>query len=237
MMISGKNRIKSHMTLEYDFTGIRLLECSLIPVDWHVSVQVVALNPKKKSIEEAEFDSTIAYQKLFFWLDTNLPNVILVDVNSEDDLYLANLSSNIMLYCPGEPFDDVFIKLLHAKMVALSEGKLLIGEMELKGSDSTMKYSYALDEENYDLPETTKEYYTEGEARDSKPWWNRDDGFSFEFIRPPDVTISNEELFKDIVDPMIEFNRSIRDAADKHIGIVKEPARIVQVEKWIPKKV
>ena len=140
-----------------------------------------------------------------------------------------------MLYCPAEPYDDVIVQLLHSKMATLSDGNLLIGETRLKGSDMSVQYSFEPDAAGYNFPVTTEEYYTEGTARDEKPWWMRDDGFSFEFIRPEDTEISDEELFKDIVDPMDEFNKVINEM-DINIGI-KEPARIVQVEKWKPKKV
>jgi len=237
MMSIGKHRIKNHMTLEYDFTGMRLLSGSLVPVDWNLSINLVAVDKKGKSREDIEYRATIAYQKVFFWLDTNLPNIIAVDVGNEDDLYLANLSSNIMLYCPSEPYDDIIIRLLHSKLSVLVEGNLVVGEMKLKGSDMSVQHSYDCADGEYDLPSSTEEYYTEGKARDEIPWWVRNDGFCFELVRPDDTTVTDEELYKDIIDPLEEFDKIVRDETDKHIGIVREPARIVQVEKWRPKKI
>lgn len=235
MMQVGKHKIKNHMSMEYSFAGIRILSGGLTPVDWNISIDMVALDKKGKGGGDAEYNATVAYQKLFFWLDTNLPGIIAVNVEDADDLYIANLSSNIMLYCPVEPYDDIIVQLLHSKMVALADGHLLIGELRIKGSDMSVQYSFEPDVTGYNLPATTAEYYTEGTARDEKPWWMRDDGFSFEFIRPDDTDMTDEELFKDIVDPMSEFNKVVNEM-DINIGI-KEPARIVQVEKWKPKKV
>ena len=234
MMTIGKQRIKNHMSMEYYFTGIRILSGSLIPVDWHISVDMVAIGKKGKTTEDAEYNATVAYQKLYFWLETNLPGIIAVDVSNDDDLYLANLSSNIMLYCPAEPYDDVIVQLLHSKFTALADGNLLIGEVRVKGSDMSVRYSFEA-EGGYNLPDKTEDYYTEGVARDKKPWWMRNDGFSFEFIRPSNTEISNDELFKDIVDPLDEFNKVISEM-DSTMDM-REPARIVQVEKWKPKKV
>jgi hypothetical protein len=190
-----------------------------------------------KTKEESEYKAGIIYQKLYFWLDTNLPNVLLVDVNNEDDLYIANLSANIMMYCPDNPSDDVVIQLLHSKLSALAGSDLLVGQTQLKGSDTSLQYTFDCPDGDYALPGLTTEYYTEGTTRDEIPWWSRDDGFCFEFVRPTDVEITDEELFKDISDPMDEFDRIMAEVTDTHIGIVKEPARIVQVEKWKPKKV
>ena len=139
-----------------------------------------------------------------------------------------------MLYCPSEPYDDIIVQLLHSKLTALAEDNLFVGEVRIKGSDMSVQYSFEPDA-GYDLPTTTAEYYVEGIARDIEPWWMRNDGFSFEFIRPADTDITDDELFKDVVDPLDEFNKIIGEMSD-NIG-VKEPARIVQVEKWKPKKV
>lgn len=237
MIKKGKHLIKSHMTLTYDFTGIRILDGSLIPVDWSLSVDLVATGKPGKTREELEYNASVAYQKIYFWLDTNLPNIIVVDAGNVDDLYIANLSSNIMLYCPDMPSDDMIIQLLHSKIVALANGNLIVGEIHIKGSDTTLQYTFDCSDGNYELPESVEDYYTEGKTRDTYPWWDRDDGFCFEFVRPPESELANEELFKDIVDPLDEFHRWIKDTSDVHIGLTKEPAKIVQVEKWKPKKV
>lgn len=239
MMTIGKHRIKNHMSMEYDFAGIRILSGALIPVDWHLSIDLVALDKKGKStIEETEYNASLTYQKLFFWLETNLPNVIMVDVSNDEDLYIANLSANIMLYSPIMPYDDVIVQLLHSKLTVLAEGHLLVGEIRIKASDMSVQYSFSPDETGYSMPSTTEEYYIEGKTRDEKPWWLRNDGFSFEFVRPDETDITDEELYKDIVDPMTEFYRIIEDAtSEQTIGTVREPAQIVKVEKWKPKKV
>jgi hypothetical protein len=237
MMKRGKQVIRSYMTLEYVFTGIRLRECSLTPVDWALTINLIAQGRKGRTQQESEFKAGIAYQRLYFWLDTNLPNTIMVDVNKEDDLYIANLSSNIMMYCPGNPGDDIIIQLLHSKLSVLAGDELSIGEIHLSGSDTSIQYTFDSQDGIYGLPITTTEYYPEGIARDEIPWWSRNDGFCFEFIRPADVKITDEELFKDISDPMDEFERKMIEMSDTHIGLVKEPARIVQVEKWKPKTI
>jgi hypothetical protein len=225
------------MTLEYDFSGIRLQEGSLTPVDWKLTVDLVATGKKGKAREEVEYDASITYQKIYFWLDTNLPNIIAVDVNSEDDLYLANLATNIMMYCPGIPSDDLLTQLLHSKISILAGTDLLVGEIHLKGSDSTLHYTFDCSDGLYILPRTTAEYYPESATRDTIPWWMRNDGFCFEFARPEDNTQTDEELFGGITDPLEEFHRIMAEVSDSHIGLIKEPAKIIQVEKWKPRKV
>ncbi len=237
MIKKGRHIIKSHMTLEYDFSGIRLQDGSLTPVDWKLTVDLVATGKKDKSKEDVEYDAGVTYQKVYFWLDTNLPNVIAVDVGNPDDLYIANLTTNIMMYCPDYPGDDLLIQLLHSKISALASPELIVGEIHLKGSDTSLQYTFDSSDGSYMLPKTTSEYYKEGTARDKSPWWKRNDGFSFEFIRPDDCEQTDEEYFSGVVDPMEEFHRIMAEVNDTHVGVVREPAKIVQVEKWSPKKV
>lgn len=237
MMKHGKNIIRSYMTFTFDFSGIRIQNGYLTPVDWELSVNLIVRSLKNKSKEETEFKASIIYQRLYFWLDSNLQSVAMIDVGNENDLYIANLSSNITMYCPGNPSDDLIIQLLHSKLTALTGSELQISEISLKASDTSLQYTFDCLDGEYQLPLSTEEYYSEGRCRDEEPWWIRNDGFCFEFVRPENSEITDEEFFKDITDPMNEFERVISEMSDTHIGMVREPARIVQVEKWKPRKV
>ena len=237
MIKNGKTRIKSHMTMEYNFSGIRLQSGTLTPVDWNVTVDLLAVCKKGSSKEEVEYSASVTYQRIYFWLDTNLPNIILVNVTNEDDLYIANLSSNIMMFCPDVPSDDLLIQLIHAKISALADSNLLVGDIHLKGSDTSLQYTFDYNDSGYALPADTVDYYAEGVAKDLVPWWHRNDGFCFEFIRPKDTEQSDEELFGQIVDPMIEFQSFLDESINAGISVAKEPAKIIQIEKWKPRTI
>lgn len=237
-MKSGKYIIRSYMSMNYKFTGIRLQESTLTAVDWCLIINLVAKSGKVKKKEDEQRIASLAYQRIYFWLDSNLPGILAVDVENPDDMYIANLSSNIMMYCPGNPSDDLIIQLLHSKLSALAGDSLIIGEISLTGSDTSLKYTFDSDNGEYEIPDNTADYYSEGTARDTKAWWTRNDGFCYEFIRPAGIDIPDAELFRDINDPMDEFARMIAEINDNDVpGLMAEPARIVQVEKWKPKKV
>ena len=235
-MKKKKYLVKNYMTMDYSFAGVRIHDGFLVPVDWTMQLNIVAPTKTGKSKEDADYTAGFAYQKIYFWLDTNLPNVVMVDVNKEDDLYLANLSSNIMLYCPGPAGDDLIVQLLHSKISTLAGDDLIIGEINLKGSDSSLKYTFD-STDGYSLPTLTKDYYTGGVSKDENAWWIRNDGFCFEFIRPEDTEVSDEELFGGIQDPLDEFEKLMQENQDTGVNTVKEPARIIQVDKWKPRKV
>lgn len=235
MIRRGKQIIKNHMTLDYEYTGIRLQDGFLTPVTWKLDVNLIASEHKSQTKQDVENKAGLAYQKLYFWLETNLPGIVAVNATNEDDLYLANLTSNIVMLCPGNPGDDILIKLLHSKLSALSGNDLILSEITLRGSDTSLHYTYDCEDGDYGLPANTSDYCPESIIRDKEPWWTRDDGFCTEFLRPMEEKEQGEDSFSDIVDPMTEFFRIIEEV-DSHI-LVKEPAKIVQVEKWKPRKV
>lgn len=236
MMTVGRHKIRSHMALKYDFTGIRLQDSSLTPVQWTLKINLIAPDFKNKKKENIELQAALAYNRIYFWLDTNLPNVLMVDATNENDLYIANLSSNIPLYCPGDTGDDHLVQLLHSKISAIAGNFIIVGEIELKGSDTSSAYIFDSSDSGYEFPALTKDYII-GEIKHEIPWWNRNDGFCFEFIKMPISENQDEKSFIDIVDPMLEFERITKEESESYLGIIKEPAKIVQLEKWIPKKI
>lgn len=239
-MKRGKHQIKSHMTMEYNFSGIRLQDGMLTPVDWNMQVDLIATGKKGKTEEDVEQDAGIIYQKIYFWLEANLQGIVVVSTKNSEDLYIANLSSNIMMYCPDNPSDDMLIQLLHAKLTSLSTEDLVIGEIQLKGSDTSIRYTYDCLDGNYGLPTLVSEYFTDGPTQDDAPWWMRDDGFCFEFLKPDELDLTDEEkaVLAERVDPMDEFYRVVAELKNSAaIGVMREPAKIVKVEKWNPKKV
>lgn len=241
------------MSLDYEFTGIRLIDSSLTSVDWHLTANLIAKKKNGKSKEESEHDANISYQRLYFWLDINLPQIIMVDAMDDDDLYLSTLSSNVTMFCPGVPTDDLIVQLLHSKLSTLAGSNLLLGEITLKGSDTSISYTYDSSEEGYDLPLETKDYFGEkGIVRDTNAWWTRDDGFCSEIIHilpeiegvtldtnnaSESVTPDAKKYFEHVIDPMVEFDRVIVSEIGSHIGIMHDPAKIVQIEKWKPKTI
>lgn len=221
------------MSLDYEFMGIRLLGGSFMPVKWNITADIAAPDKKSRPREENEYNATLTYQKLFFWLETNLPNIIIVDATSEEDMKLANYASNIVMYCPGDAYDDVIVRLIHSKLSALAEDNLVIGKMQIQSSDMSVKYTFECLDGDYELPSTASHYFEFGETRHSEPWWERADGFCFEFVIPKDIGITPEEFFKDVIDPIDEFDKIIAESDTS----TKAPADIVKVERWKPKKI
>lgn len=221
------------MTLEYAFNGIRVIEDTLIPTKWKMKISLLGGGDVARAQgKDPDKSSSEAYQRLNYWLDLNLPNIIITDLNNEFGVFVANNSGNVMMYCPGEPADDLIIRLLHAKLTALCDNKLIIIAIQMKAKDVSASYTYTPNAGDYQLVATTKELYTQP-ALHEKPWWFRNDGFTFEFLLPEGSSETVDELFKDIFDPLNDFAADW-DEDEMEVEVELEPA---PVTKWKPKKV
>lgn len=233
----NNSEVKNYMTLKFAFNGIRIIDNSLDPVEWELSVNMVGVDVLEASQERIQELGSMAYQKVYYWLDSIMPGIVIVDVADEMGVNIANYVENMMMYCPGEPTDDVLIQLIHAKCTAIAGPHLRIGEMVLSSSDTSASYTYAGPDSfgQPSLPKKTGDYM-EQESMYSVPWWDRPDGFCFEFIRiEGDDETPLDELYGDVIDPLKEFEKSFNHR--KLELIPNEPAEIIHVEKWKPRKV
>jgi len=230
----GSKHINSYMGLKFEFAGVRILHEMLYSTRWSLEVNLVAVDCRKhKSTDAMQRQGNVAFQKLYFWLESVLPGVVLTNVNNPVSLSIAGSVENVMLFCPDEPTDDLFVRLLHSKLSAIAGDNLHIGEIKLNASDTTTTYTFCVDETGYHLPTTVKEYI-DLPSLYKKPWWVRDDGFSFEFLKKRGMKGKLTDLYAGLEDPLKEFEGLLVDGIP---DLITEPAEIIQVEKWKPKQV
>lgn len=234
----GKELVRSHMTINYEFPGIRVLDNGLQPTTWQLDMDVVAMEiGPDATAEKMQANGTMAFQKIFFWLDALMPGIVMVDPKNKGGMNIATTIDNAMLYCPGEPTDDILIQLFHSKLSAITEGVLFIGEMRLTSDDTSAKYTFSTTKKQYDLPKKVKNYCVL-DAMDTKPWWTRDDGLCFEKLKPD--SMSEEEIklaYASIEDPLDVFEEAYNVGMDVVFTPEEEdtaPAEILEVAKWQP---
>lgn len=224
--------MRSFMTMQHEFAGICLESGALFPNRWKISVDMVAYikaGTSDAEIAEASRLATLAYQKIQFWLNTSLDNIMLIDVTNQDDCLLAMHVENPGMFIPNATLtDDRLAQLLHAKMAALSEGHLVIGKISITSDQSALGYTFDPVDTGYTLPTTVSDYLTDTPTLHTTPWWHRNDGFCMEIPVGEDGKILVE-----VEDPLIHFDALVsEETADKPSA----PARILHVEKWSPKK-
>lgn len=217
MIKNSKYIVRNYKTLNFKFSGIRLHNKLLAPVDWDLSIDLVV--PNKNS--GPSVDNTLVFRKIYFWLEVNLHNILMVNVTHKEDFILSNEIDNLKLHCPDTTGDDLIVQLLCAKISALAAPHLTVGEIRLSASDSFLSYTFAQDTLSV-LPTLASDYCPYDHIADSIPWWNRDDGFTCDY---PYNALSQ------LTDPLDEFDQAIGKA---HNG---EIANIIHIDKWVPKTV
>jgi len=205
----SEESVTSYMTLECDFHGNRIIGRSLVPVTWNLTISLIGVEDSKLSTNENQTQITIAYQRLNFWLDSILDNVIVADRNDPvaEQLFVCQLD-NVIMHVPSEPTDDILCQILHAKMSALAGSSLIIGKITLKANDTRSSYMfYPVEESDYELPEASD--YVEGESVYDLPWWHRNDMDVHDISIPEGVT--KEELIEELSTAYIvdEFNKEM----------------------------
>lgn len=226
----------NYMTFSFSFKASRLQELFIIPTIFHATFDVVVIDDKNKSKEEVEKESFIELQKINYLFENILDNVIIFDASSEEDSIICDLLSNDKMFCPGKPTDDLIARMLHSKISQITKDIFLIGKFTLSTNDSSYKFTFQPGD--YSIPNLIAEYLPGVTTIHNTAWWYRNDGFIYELIKPEEFLGSNEEFFEICQDPMEDFNSLINDVFTTNVELnKKQPAKIVQVEKWKPKKV
>lgn len=231
--MKNKNFDTGFLTLKHEFVAFRFEDLYLEPIKFEISVELDTVIKKNTDLDILEKSLIKNHQKIYYWLDSVLQNSILVDVSNEEEVYAANILSNLMVYFPGKVNDFLFAKLLHSKLSALIDDIVNIGNISIKAEDSFLQYTYDGNDGNTDILISAEDYFRISKTKDKNPWWLRNDGFCFEIVRPDETDLTDDEIYHDLVDPLDEFEDIISDQLSER----KEPAKIIQIDKWKPKKI
>lgn len=236
--------VEAYMTIDYSFWGIRGYDGRLIPNKWDLVINLAGIDsPDAPDQAKYQLELAATYQKISYWLDYFFSNVILVSADNTDliDALDTIAVDNTCVTTPGEPTDDLLIKLIHAKISVLAGKHLLIGRLALKGTDSNSTFHFTNNSGGYNLPDVS--YIGEKPAH-KLPWWLRDDVDTYDMsladCDDDDVaeimeSIDTKQILADIVED-INKTLGITESDNKHSG----PAEVISInkkEEWIPKPV
>jgi hypothetical protein len=159
--------------LSHSFSAIRIIEETLIPTNWKVSIEIIG----EKSINS--FDFQLGLEKIKFWFMNMINQAIIFSADNEFAFKsLLDTSTNWPVSCPSTPTDDVLALVWHAKCSALAKDAFYIGNIKVT-SDTANNLSFIfVGDSEPDLP-TSKDWF-QGPSYFSEPWWNRDDSSTFD---------------------------------------------------------
>lgn len=227
--------VNNFMTMNFKFQGIRLINTFLEPAAYTLDVNLTSLADFRSpgDFKEIQLEGTIAFQKLCFWLEAVLPGVVMVDGADETGFGMSTILGNIIMHCPGEPSDELLVRMLHSKISAIVNSKLIVGEIVLGADDNCSTFTFVPNAHGYFLPNSVREYLNLASLY-KVPWWARKDGFCFEFVKGNSIKEKLTDIYKDIPDPLVEFEVSLRESLS---GVTRAPAPVIEHDKWKPKKI
>lgn len=225
----------SYMSYTHVFSGMRLMHDKLQPVEWNLEVKFAGL--EREGIGETQFKAELiaCCSKVCFWLENFVQDCIITSAEDDAIDYLCLLENNIILLC-DTPTDDLLAETIHSKLTALSNGKLLIGEIKISASDNKTTFYFSSLDGKYSLP--SQEEFFGDEAVYSTPWWTRDDCDTIEMTLDPvedgEEPVSREEIISDIetYSVLSEFEKGIIE--DYMMSIdeeIDEDAEVITLRK------
>lgn len=220
-MIVNSTKIQVSMSHKANIMVNRYNGGELSPISLNVDFSICSLNDNSELVHNK-------VSRILYFIDYVLDNsIILTPDDSEEFSLLVAATHNNLIFCPDSPTDEVLCLLLYSKINSmLGENKIYLGDISIVSSDNKLSVTY--DSSAY-LANTSKTFssfmhldeldYCQGyKSVHLLPWWDRDDGFTYELILPEGDERDISDFYKDddIKDPLSEFPDYIDENKDEH---------------------
>lgn len=177
-----------------EFNAVRVHNSTLYSTTFEIKIALTPSHADTREPHVIEEKSEEGMQRLNFWKETILDNILLVDINSDIFIDLASSADNTIMFCPGPPTDHMLIELLHAKVSAITKGLFDIHGLSISSSDTHYIETSFRKLDEYNLPDIS--YFPEV-AIHPRPWWERD---TIEVCEFPKGSILENDLFNHFSD-------------------------------------
>lgn len=179
------------------FRATRIIGNVVYPTTFKIEADVW-LGMEDLSQEEKDFNLNLTLIKIDFLFKNIMENSIIF--GSMNDWALGFLikdneptTDNMLVKCPLEPSDDHLAMLIQSKMSALSKGHVMFGGVTITSNNARgLRFTFVGDG-TLVLP-TITEWVGERSYFD-QPWWNRDDGSTYDVTPFEDSDLDDKPDF------------------------------------------
>lgn len=213
----------SYMESEFKFMGVRLINGHISPAEWTVK----AAYSFREAVSEVEKIGSSFCKFEYFGIHV-LPNSLFISMDDMDSVELLTYADNNIIMLSEAPTDDCISRVLYNKLDSILGKFVKLEYVTISSSAKYPKYTYVGDLNI--LPATTKEYLPDYTSMHRKPWWDRNDGFTYEFIKPVGAPGKIKDAYADVVDPFDDLEPQVSKPETKL-------AKVIKVDKWKPVKV
>lgn len=192
-MYFPSDEYRSCVSIPFKFNAVRIYGVSLHPTIFEISISCTVIEDARTPAV-VESKSEEGMQRLNFWMESILTDVVIVDVNSDLFTDLAGSVDNTVMYCPGPPTDHLLVELLHSKITSITAGMFDIHCVTIKSTDTHGIETSFRPIDGYELPGVG---YIAEEVMHPVPWWQRDTIEICEFAKG---AVLEDELFNHFSD-------------------------------------
>lgn len=208
----------TYIVLPHSFTAVRVMGERLSPMSVDLEISLLVDASSGTDTDSIGQKAGIGFRKIRTWLELVLPEIVIV--NGESDLAdtISEQTDNLVMITPDEPDDVILAALLLSKLQAITEGQLVVAQIAVSSSDTGF-IKRIMKPDAIRLPGI--EYLGE-EAVHDKPWWQRDTIETADFPK----TDATEEYFAEISvrDPLKEIEREFYEN--------DEEADVISIDAW-----
>ena len=203
-MYFPSDEYRSIVTIPFKFSAVRIFGRNMNPTELTAKLACTPAKSDERTPKKIEEASQEGMQRLTFWWDTIMDNVVIIDVQNEViDNIVSSIENNVM-FCPGLPSDHLIVELLHSKISAITKGFFDIHSISLRSEDTNGIETMFRNIDGYNLPGI--EYFP-SQALHLVPWWERDTIEVCEFVKD---AVVEDELYNHFSD----FFGSSKEEAD-----------------------
>lgn len=176
------------ITLNLETKIIRIVENTLIPSRLNIRADV---SPRE---DITDVQLTHSMQKIKFWYEHIVSKSLAFDIGNDAAIGMIfdetgkNRSTNMIMFTPGDPTDELLAALFQSKMSALSNGMINFGLCEVK-SDNHLGLAFTFVGEGTKVLPPMKEWIGE-RSYFEKPWWERNDSSTLDVIPGMDADLT-----------------------------------------------
>lgn len=202
------------------FKALRLIEKCLFANKYELRTDIL-LKTEGLTDENIEYQTNLAVTKFNFFIDEILSDAIFIsmydDWATEHIIKEGELTlNNNIIACPFVPTDDKIAILIQSKLSALGKGYVIVNNLTIETDNPSGMYFTHIGQPSLVLP--TMEEWIGTHSYFDKPWWERDDGSTYDLTPEPDADLSQTPPYAYSLDFLAKtFNYNGNDAHNKVI--------------------
>lgn len=215
-MIVNSTKVQVTMSHKATIRANRYTNGELSPILMDIKFELCSLNDNAELVHNR-------VSRVLYFIENVMKNSIFITPDiSQEFSYIVSATTNNLIFCPSAPSDEVIALVIYAKINSLlGDNNIYLGDIHIKSSDNELSADFDSSEfltnANRHFSDfmniNNLEYCDEYKMVHLLPWWDRDDGFTYELILSKDDEREPSDFYSsgEIQDPLSDFPDYVSD--------------------------